>query len=395
MTIKGRCGTFNLLHNSLDRFRRKQLCNAGGQPESGSSMSSSQKIIVVGAGIIGASIAWHLARRGASVTVVAKKPGGEATPNSFAWINARWGNPEFYFRFRSQAMTEWKRLAEELPGLPLDWCGSLCWDLPPDQLETYATQHGGWGYGIRRVGREESAVIEPGVTDLPDFALHIAAEGAVEPVAAARMMLADAFRYGATFLQDVEVERLLMEDGRIVGVETSNGRLPADHVILAAGAGTAGLAASVGVDVPLDTPPGLIVHSRPCRRLLNGLVIAPQLHMRQTAEGRIIAGSDFGGSDPGDEPQKAADALFSTVKAMLRDADDLELDFFTVGYRPTPKDGFPIIGPSDAVTGLYLAVMHSGVTLAPLVGQLAADEILGQERDSLLASFRLSRFSGA
>ncbi|KAA0701031.1 FAD-binding oxidoreductase [Neorhizobium sp. P12A] len=358
-------------------------------------MPSSQKIIVIGAGIIGASIAWHLARRGASVTVIAKKPGGEATPNSFAWINASWGNPEFYFRFRSHAMTEWKRLAEELPGLPLNWCGGLCWDLPPDQLEAYASEHGGWGYGVRRVAQEESAVIEPGITELPDLALHIAEEGAVEPVAAARLMLADAFRYGTTFLQAVEVERLLIENGRIVGIETSNGRLSADHVILAAGAGTSGLAASVGVDVPLETPPGLIVHSRPYTPLLNGLVIAPELHMRQTAEGRIIAGSDFGGSDPGDEPQKVADTLFAKVKAMLRDADGLELDFFTVGYRPTPKDGFPIIGPSDAVAGLYLTVMHSGITLAPLVGQLAADEVLGERRDSLLAPFRLSRFSAA
>jgi glycine/D-amino acid oxidase-like deaminating enzyme len=327
------------------------------------------------------------------VTVVAKKPGGEATPNSFAWINASWGNPEFYFRFRTRSMAEWKRLARELPGLPLDWCGGLCWDLPVDQLETYATEHGGWGYGIRRVNREESRVIEPNVVGLPDFALHIAEEGAVEPVAAARLLLADAFRYGATFLSDLEVKRLLSEGGRIIGVETTSGELKADKVVLAAGGGTAPLAASAGMDVPLEAPPGLIVHSRPHRPLLNGLVIAPELHMRQTAEGRIIAGSDFGGSDPGPEPQKVADALFAKVKAMLRDADDLSLDFFTVGYRPTPKDGFPIIGAAEGAAGLYLAVMHSGITLAPAVGVLAADELLGERHDSMLAPFRLSRFA--
>ncbi|TCU15825.1 FAD dependent oxidoreductase [Rhizobium sullae] len=58
-------------------------------------MAAKQHVIVVGAGIIGASIAWHLAKADAAVTVIAQETGGVATPNSFAWINASWGNPEF------------------------------------------------------------------------------------------------------------------------------------------------------------------------------------------------------------------------------------------------------------------------------------------------------------
>ncbi|MDA4630152.1 FAD-dependent oxidoreductase, partial [Escherichia coli] len=73
-------------------------------------MAKQKHVIVVGAGIIGASIAWHLARQGAAVTVVAEQSGGVATPASFAWINASWGNPEFYFRFRRYAMEGWQRL---------------------------------------------------------------------------------------------------------------------------------------------------------------------------------------------------------------------------------------------------------------------------------------------
>ena len=119
-------------------------------------MANTQHVIVVGAGIIGASIAWHLVRRGASVTIVAARAGGEATPNSFAWINASWGNPEPYFRFRIHSMKEWRRLAEAVDGIPLKWCGGLCWDLPPKELEAYATEHAGWGYGIRKVDRDKA-----------------------------------------------------------------------------------------------------------------------------------------------------------------------------------------------------------------------------------------------
>ena len=74
-----------------------------------------KRVIVVGAGIIGASIAWHLAKAGAEVTVIeAGQPGGVATRNSWAWINASWGNPEIYFRLRTRSMAEWRRIDREV-----------------------------------------------------------------------------------------------------------------------------------------------------------------------------------------------------------------------------------------------------------------------------------------
>lgn len=353
-------------------------------------MTAVKQTIVIGAGIIGASVAWHLAKAGARVTVISGSgAGGVATPNSFAWINASWGNPEVYFRLRTRAMAEWTRLAKDLPAIPLSWCGGLCWDLPAAELETYATEHSAWGYGIERVGREQAARIEPNLADLPDFALHVAEEGVAEPVAAARALLADAQRLGA-LVRTGTVEALALAGERISGVIISGETLSADEVVVAAGAGSPEIAATAGVTVTIDTPPGLIVHSRPHRKLLNGLVLAERLHMRQTTEGRLVAGSDFSGGDPGADPLATAHELFAAMKAMLRGADGLEFDFHTIGYRPTPADGFPIIG--RAREGLYVTVMHSGVTLAPAVGLFASREILEGERDPLLEPYGLSRF---
>ena len=355
-------------------------------------MAHKREIIVIGGGIIGASIAWHLTRAGAKVRLVAGKTGGVATPTSFAWINASWGNPEPYFRLRSRSMAEWSRLSQEVPGLQMASCGGLCWDLPRDELATYAREHAQWGYDIRTVTAEEARRIEPSVRELPDFALHARHEGAAEPVAATLALIENARAVGLELLEGVQVTGLEAQSGKVSAIRTSEGSLSADAVVIASGVNTVQLAATLGINVPVEAPPGLIVHSRPAARMLNGLVIATELHVRQTHEGRIIAGSDFGGSDPAGDPEGTARDLFAKVRAFLRGGESLEMDFHTVGYRPTPKDGFPILGGAPGIDGLYLAVTHSGVTLAPAIGRFAAAEILTGRNEPLLAPYRLSRF---
>lgn len=349
-----------------------------------------KQVIIVGAGIIGASLAWHLIRAGCTVTVIDGGDGtGLATRHSFAWINASWGNPKFYFHFRRRAMAGWRRLQGEVPGLAVDWCGGLIWDLPPEQLAAYAEEHGRWGYDLRWVDRAEALRLEPNLTAPPERALHAAEEGTVEPVAATQALLAAAVAAGARLITATQIAGLARRDGMVSGVIADDGKLiEADDVVLAAGAGTAALLRDAGAPLGIDAPAGLIAHSTVCdRRLLNGLVLSPEFHVRQTREGRLIAGTDFAGGDPRDRADEMARDLLARVKAMVRGAEQLDLDFITVGNRPTPADGFPAIGRLEGAPGLYVAVLHSGVTLAPLVGELAAREIAAGERDADLAPY--------
>ncbi|HEY1175095.1 MAG TPA: FAD-dependent oxidoreductase, partial [Phytomonospora sp.] len=87
-----------------------------------------RSIVVVGAGIVGSCLAYHLAGRGRPVTVIeAGRPGSGATRASFAWI----GRPRTHelpsAPLRHLALDEYRRLEAELPGLSIRWTGSLSW----------------------------------------------------------------------------------------------------------------------------------------------------------------------------------------------------------------------------------------------------------------------------
>lgn len=351
-----------------------------------------KRVIVIGSGIIGASIAFHLAKGGAEVTVIeAGETGGIATRASWAWINASWGNPEPYFRLRIRSIERWHRMQSEIRGLAIDWCGGLIWDLPPAELDAYAAERANWGQPLRRVGRSEIHAMEPALKVVPEHGYFAPGEGMLEPLAAARVLLEAAKSLGAEVLSETPVKWLAEEHGRVVGVMTDEGVIHADETVVAAGAATGQLLDSVGLTFRMTAPAGLLSHSKPAPKLLNHLVMTPGLHIRQTAEGRIVAGTDFAGADPEGNAEALAADLQAKVEAMVQGAEGLGLDFFTVGYRPTPADGFAAIGRPHRKNGLYLVVTHSGVTLAAGLGLFAAQELLTGQRDPLLATFSPDR----
>ncbi len=110
------------------------------------------------------------------------------------------GKPESYFRLRMRSIAEWRRLETQIPGLHVNWCGGLIWDLPPAELDAYAAERAAWGYPIRRVGRDEILRLEPRLKAVPDHAYHVASEGMLEPLAATLALLADAESHGAQMI---------------------------------------------------------------------------------------------------------------------------------------------------------------------------------------------------
>ena len=352
-------------------------------------------VLVIGAGIVGASIAWHLSKS-TKVTIIAEDIGGPASAASFAWLNASSASDKSYHDFRVRSLKRWKEIESELPGLPITWNGSVNWHKPFGVLMDKETTLTDWGYRVMRMTGDEISSKESGIKpeSIADWGFYYTDEGAIEAHVAAQQMVADAEAKGNAKAITNTAKMLLKTGGRVTGVILDSGEeVHGDHVVLAAGLGTAPLLATENITIPIRSVPALIVNSKPVdHQILNSLVNSKYLYMRQTKDGVIRAGCENPGDDPGDDPEKTAQEVFKILQDTLVGGDKLEFDYFTVGNKPTPEDGLPIIG-ATGLDNVSVAVMHSGVTNAAIVGELVSKQILTGDMDNALEQFRPDRFT--
>ena len=233
------------------------------------------RVVVAGGGILGANIAYALARRGADVTVVERTaPGSGATANSFAWINSTYSKqPWPYFQLNRLGIEAWRQLDRDLPGaLPLRWgaawSGTPTRPVPPASA-TRCKKHQAWGYPDRDRRRRAPQALEPKVTFGPVAAAgHATLEGHVDPVRVTEVLLAEAAKLGARVQHPCEVTGLDQPQGRLRAVKTSNGDIPADVLVVACGTDTPRVAKLAGLTVPLKESPGVLVHTAPLPALI-------------------------------------------------------------------------------------------------------------------------------
>jgi glycine/D-amino acid oxidase-like deaminating enzyme len=367
-------------------------------------ISPLRRVVVVGAGIAGASIAYHLAKRGAKVTIIeAMRPGAGATEKSFGWINATFSKrPRLYFDLNQLGIAGWRRLETELGGeLKVQWGGSVTWAgtaSEADELREGVRNHQEWGYATHLIDEDEFHRLLPNVPHR-DFAAacHCEFEGAVDAMDALKAMLRQVREAGGEVKYPNEVTALKVENGRVAAVGMSEGSVSADAVVLACGVDIPRLAETADVMVPLKESTGVLVHTRPQPKLIDRVVIAPGIHCKQKLDGRVVVGGAIvagAGTATGlvTDAGEYAKEILRNAAQVLPGLRGVAVERVAVGKRVMPVDEYPIIGFADNCPNLYVAATHSGVTLAPLVGQLAALEILDEARVTLLEPYRPSRF---
>jgi len=357
-------------------------------------------VVVVGAGIVGAHVAYRLAAEGARVTVLdAGPPGGGTSAASFAWVNAFNKTPRDYHALNAASMAEYPRLAEELgDGSWLSLEGGLHWrDTPAGQAalrETVARLQG-WRYPVEILTPAAARALEPDLYLEPaaDEVVFAPREGYVAAVPLVAALLAAARRAGARILASHRVTGVLRAGDRVQGVTAEGGaRVEADVVVDCAGAAADEVARLAGVVVPLDRVPGRLVYTSPVATTLRRAIHAPGAHFRPDGGGRIVLAADDHDVAFDAGAARAPEQSLARAARSLPVLAGARVEAVRVGVRPMPRDQKPMVGPVPGLEGFYVVVSHSGVTLGPLWGRIAAAEILDGKPDPRLDPYRPARF---
>ncbi|WP_347346035.1 FAD-dependent oxidoreductase, partial [Microbacterium sp.] len=343
--------------------------------------ATSPAVVVVGAGIVGAALAYRLATRGRTVALFdAGLPASGATGASFGWIGRPGTDRRPSAALRRLAVDEWHRLEHEVPGLNVRWTGSLTWG--------GVGSSGSPGHAIA-----DAAAIEPRLAHPPADGRHEPADGAVEPTAATEALVAAARAHGAELRVGVPVTGLVRDGSAVTGIRTGEGTWRARTVVLAAGVGAVALCAGIGIDLPVRSSPAVMVRLRAEPGWVRTIVGSPDLEVRQEPDGTLLVPLAYGGETDRAALRSTAERARRTVAAAF-DGMEPEIVSVEVGWRPMPADEEPIVGPDARAPGLYLATMHSGVSLAAAAARLAAEEIATGLDAPELAGCRLARFDG-
>lgn len=366
------------------------------------------RIVVVGAGAIGAVLSYRLAQAGAQVTTVERRfPGAGTTGSTFAYINGTDKPPRDYHRLSVLSIRDHEDLADELGGDWLHVTGSLHWADARDGARVAALgqvmrQLLGWGMRVDHLGPVQAVrEVEPDIRIDPDttgtvFFVHRA--GWLDPVAMTHeTMSAASERYGARLIQG-DVVALRSGGSTIKEVVLGDGReLAADVVVNAAGPDAGRVAALAGVALPLERTPGLLIVTAPAPARLRGVVYAPGVNLRPDGGSRIMVQPEtldsyaVGASPLAIDDQRVREGM-EQARAILPALADVDAEAVRLGVRPMPKDGLPLVGFDPTVANLYHVVTHSGITLAARLALLATEELTGGDTAPLEA-YRPARFT--
>lgn len=366
--------------------------------------STRVKVIVIGAGVVGSSLAWRMAQRGVEVTLIERAAAASGTTgSSFAWTNANQKTPEDYFKLNRAGMEAHRALQDELGETP--WRhegGNLMWaesDSGASELEARVARLQNWDYPAEWLSRNDVSELEPRLqveSDVEQFA-YFPTEGWIDGPLLARTMCRLAADSGATVRFASEVTAITRNDDTVNGVTLANGEhIAADLVVNCAGPAADRVAKLAGRTLPMAQTLGLVVRVTPGNGAIGRVIHAPTLHMRPDANGLIaLHHSDADTAITNGEAGNVwAETLRQRLGQYVPELAGVRVSRWSIGTRPIPSDERTSAGLLPSLPGYAEIVTHSAITMGPLLGRLVADEIATGEIDPLLEAFRPERFGG-
>ncbi|MFB3738982.1 MAG: NAD(P)/FAD-dependent oxidoreductase [Candidatus Velamenicoccus archaeovorus] len=372
-------------------------------------MTGTADVVVVGGGAVGASAAYHLAAAGAGRVVLLERADALGTGSTGACAGG------FRFQFSSRINVELSLASVpmivgfgEEHGLPLDvWRdGYLFLVRDPEAWDGFvraAELQRSLGVDVRLLSPEEAAGVAPGISvEGLVGATYCPDDGIADPSGLTNGYATLARRAGAEIRTGVDVTEVETSGGRVTGVIAEGQLLAAPVVVNAAGPWAGLLAATCGVELPLEPIPRNVVVTGPFPGLpeRRTLVIdaGTSFYVHREGQGVLMG---MGGRDERPSFDTTVDRrfveeeLFPTAVRVFPPLAEAEARTMWAGLYEMTPDRHPILGPVEGLEGLYLANGFSGHGFqhAPVVGKLLAEMIVeGRATTVDVSALSLERF---
>lgn len=361
------------------------------------------KIVVIGAGSIGANIAYRLQQQGAQVVLVdAGTPGSGTSGASIAWLSMfpqmAWNEERGRATLRPQVNSLFAQVQQEVPGDYVSWPGTLLWGAPHEReefgrLAGIARER---GVDVQTISGADARKLDPAVSVEDDeVVFHEPNSGWVDAPAIIDALVARFGELGGELLPNTAVARFEVESDNVKSVVTGNGdRIEADHFVNAAGSWASHVAAAAGLAIPLNLAPGRLVWTKPLvgPEAPRSVINTPAWCGRPDPSGSYVVHWRGHSQTANHGENTAADSeLIEEVAKVIPAVKGTVPTKSKIGIRAIPPGG-PIVGGVPWLPNLYFAVSHGGIGWGPMWGMMAAREILHDELVPELAAMRPERF---
>lgn len=364
----------------------------------------SPDVIIIGGGVIGAACAYFLTARGAKVNVLERShlgAGSSGTTAAIVSISGSSGTPEPLRPLNIESYQLIREIAHCFDR-PLEIIhGGALYAAMNDQealeMRSFYDEIRQMGIDCKLLDAAETLQFEPLLCADVRAALYNPASYHLNPFRLLQGYLGAALRQGGQVEYGVDVKDIRIRNGHIEQIVTDTGAYQADWVVVAGGAYTPEILASLNLKIPIVPARGQVILTEACQRMTEHVILfLNHLYIRQTATGNFYLGShtEFVGFDNRITLEKLTAFTRAFTQAVPIIGRLRALRFFA-GFRPICEDDLPVIGPVPDCPNLIVASGHgrAGVRFSASTGKAVSEMIIDGRTEHPIEAFSPGRFA--
>ena len=370
-------------------------------------MKNRYDVIIIGGGVIGTSIAFHLSKRGKHVLLIEKNDlAAGASGSCDQQIILQSKNPGVHLKLALTSAELYQDLVQELDhDIEYKHSGGMILIETQEEMQVmqdFVARQRQTGLQVDILPREDAVKLQPGLAKHIVGATYSPQDAEVNPLEVTLAFAKAAKKLGTEVLLETEVIGLTINGDCVEGVITEKSTFYADTVINAAGAWAPEIGRMVGLNIPITPRKGQIAITEPCAPFLRKVMLSAQyivakyhpevlenassramqlgvgLALSQTQKGNILIGAtrEFVGYNT----RVSYDGMREILKNAARLVPSLkQMNLIRVmaGLRPYTPDGLPLLGWVDGLEGFFMAAGHEGdgIALSPVTGKVISELI--------------------